>query len=318
MRITSYGYDTLNRLSSIGYNVGTTGVPATASVTLTHGASAAQFNNGRLITMTDGVGSENYAYNNLGQMTQLQKVISGTTYTTQYAYNSAGELTQITYPSGRVVQQAYDAVGRLCTVGNSGSTCSTGTTFASGFAYNTAFQITGFNYGNGVAAAFGYSPDRLQLTSLAYTKNTTTLLSLAYAYTQNGGNNGQIASITDTTGTQEAGRSVTYTYDALYRLSAAATTGSASYPQWGLSWTYDRYGNRAAQTVTAGTGVPSNSVTIDPPTNRITTSGYAYDASGNMTADGLNALTYDGGWPGREKKRRSWVPNTSGLRVGLL
>jgi hypothetical protein len=26
MRITSYGYDSLNRLSSIGYNVGTTGV----------------------------------------------------------------------------------------------------------------------------------------------------------------------------------------------------------------------------------------------------------------------------------------------------
>ncbi len=195
--------------------------------------------------------------------------------------------------SGRVVQQAYDAIGRLCTVGNSGATCSSGTTFASGFAYNTAFQVTGFNYGNGVAAAFGYSPDRLQLTSLAYTKNTTTLLNLGYAYTQNGGNNGQIASITDNTGTPEAGRSVTYTYDALYRLSTAVTTGSTSYPQWGLSWTYDRYGNRLAQTVTAGAGVPSNSVTVDATTNRITGAPYAYDANGNMTNDGANSLTYD-------------------------
>ena len=29
-------------------------------------------------------------------------------------------------------------------------------------------------------------------------------------------------------------------------------------------------------------------------TNRITTGGYAYDANGNMTNDGSNALTYDG------------------------
>lgn len=54
--LTSYGYDGLNRLKTITYNVGTTGVPATASVSLTYGTSAAQFNNGRLITMTDGVG----------------------------------------------------------------------------------------------------------------------------------------------------------------------------------------------------------------------------------------------------------------------
>ncbi len=42
--------------------------------------------------------------------------------------------------------------------------------YASGFGYNTAFEVTGFNYGNGVIAALGYSADRLQLTSLAYTK----------------------------------------------------------------------------------------------------------------------------------------------------
>ena len=55
--ITTYGYDTLNRLHTVSYNVGTTGVPATASLTYTYGSSPAQNNNGRLITMTDGVGS---------------------------------------------------------------------------------------------------------------------------------------------------------------------------------------------------------------------------------------------------------------------
>jgi RHS repeat-associated protein len=81
-------------------------------------------------------------------------------------------------------------------------------------------------------------------------------------------------------------------YDSLNRLSTTVSQGSANYSQWGLSWTYDRYGNRTAQTVTAGTG-PSNSVTVSATTNQITTSGYHYDANGNMTNDGVNTLVYD-------------------------
>jgi len=176
--ITTYGYDTLNRLTQTSYNVGSTGVPATLSVTLTYGTSSAQNNNGRLLTMTDGVGSETYSYDVLGRATQVQKVISGTTYTTVYAYNAASELTSITYPSGRIVQPSYDAIGRLATV------ASGGTNFASGFGYNPAFEVTGFNFGNGVVASFGYSADRLQLTSLSYVKGAQTLFGLNYWYKQ--------------------------------------------------------------------------------------------------------------------------------------
>jgi len=281
--ITTYGYDALNRLTQVSYNVGTTGVPATPTVTLTYGTNSAQNTNGRLLTMTDGVGSETYSYDILGRATQVQKVISGTTYTTGYGYNSASELASITYPSGRVVQQSFDTIGRL-------STIASGTTnYASAFVYNPAFQPTALSYGNGVNASFGYSADRLQLTSLSYTKSPTTLFSLTYGYAQGGVNNGQITSISDTV---DSGRTVNYTYDALYRLKTALTNGSVNYPQWGLSWTYDRYGNRTAQTVTAGTG-PSNAVTVDPATNRITGAPYSYDANGNMTNDGLNALAYD-------------------------
>src|SRR6185437_2557546 len=74
--------------------------------------------------------------------------------------------------------------------------------------------------------------------------------------------------------------------DAVGRLQSAATA------QWGLQWTYDQYGNRLTQQVTAGSG-PSNSVSVDPTTNRLNTAGYGYDAAGNLTNDALNALTYD-------------------------
>ena len=59
---------------------------------------------------------------------------------------------------------------------------------------------------------------------------------------------------------------MTYTYDEIARLKTAVTTGSTAYPQWGLSWTYDRYGNRTAQTVTAGSA-PMNSLSIKTVTN---------------------------------------------------
>ena len=83
-----------------------------------------------------------------------------------------------------------------------------------------------------------------------------------------------------------------YTYDALGQLSTPVTAGSSAYPKWGLQWTYDRYGNRLSQTATAGSP-PQNSVTVNPNTNCLTGTGYSCDASGNMTGDGINTLTYD-------------------------
>ena len=261
-----------------------------ANVCFTYGTSTANYNNGLPLTMTDSSGSESYTYNSLEQLTQLQKVTGGTTYSLSYAHNFANELTQITYPSGRVVLKSYDAVGRPCAVGTSGSTCSTGTTYANGFTYNAAQQPSAFNYGNGVAASFGYSPDRLQLTSLSYAKNGTTLFGLAYSYGTPGNNDGLISSITDSV---QAGRSVSYTYDSLARLSTAMTTGSSNYTRWGLSWIYDRYGNRTDQNQSIG-NPPMDHVLVDTSTNRIYGSPYFYDASGNMTNDGSNTLVYDG------------------------
>lgn len=96
-------------------------------------------------------------------------------------------------------------------------------------------------------------------------------------------------SITDSV---DAGRSATYSYDSLYRLSSAVTTGSTNYPKWGISEAYDRYGNRTDQNQTFGSP-PMNPVLVSTSTNHVTSTGYAYDANGNMTNDGSNTLVYD-------------------------
>ena len=280
--ITTYSYDTLNRPYQVIYNVGTTGVPATPTVTYSYGTNASQYNNGRLLTLTDGLGTTTNTYDNLARVTQVQHVINGSAYTIGYQYNLAGEVSSLTYPSNRVVQKSYDVIGRLSSL-SSGTT-----TYANSFSYNSSFYATNFTLGNGVAAIVGYSPDRLQLQSLKFT-GSSTVFNATYSRSQNGGNNGQITSVTDSV---DSGRNITYTYDALDRLSTAVTTGSTNYPKWGLSWTYDRYGNRTSQTVTAGNAY-ANSVAVNPATNRITTNGYSYDANGNLTNDGVNSIADD-------------------------
>jgi RHS repeat-associated protein len=153
-------------------------------------------------------------------------------------------------------------------------------------------------YGNGIVATAAYSPQTFELTSLSYAKGSTTLFGVNYYYQQNStncptgnsvGNDGQIQCIVDTV---QPGRSVAYTYDALGRLLTAGTTGSTAYPQWGMSETYDRYGNRSAQTATAGT-VPQPSFSINPANNQITT--FTYDAAGNIigTPPPADTYTYD-------------------------
>ncbi len=317
---TCFFYDALNRLTKKSYSDGT----LAANYVYDQTANWIPLSNtiGRMTeayTQSSILVGTIFSYDSMGRVTQNNQVTpieapSGGA-PLAYSYDLAGNVTQMTYPSGRVVQQSFDSAGRLCAVAASTSNCSTFTSpYATAFTYDPASQVTGFNYGNGVAATFGYS-NRLQNTSLKYTSGTTTLFNLSHAFGAAGSNNGQISGVTDNV---DNGRSVVYGYDSLNRLSSALTTGSTNYPQWGLSWNYDRNGNRTAQTVTAGTG-PSNSVSVNASTNQINTSGYSYDLGGNMTNDASNTLVYDaenrvtsatnGGASG------SYVYNAAGLRV---
>lgn len=76
-------------------------------------------------------------------------------------------------------------------------------------------------------------------------------------------------------------------------MSTAVTNGSTNYPKWGLSWIYDQYNNRTAQSVTVGTA-PATSLSFNPATNQ--PGGYSYDADGNLTVEPLappNQYGYD-------------------------
>jgi RHS repeat-associated protein len=310
--VSTYTYNTANQPTGVAYtipsgkniasmpNVCTTSPNGTsANLCYYYGqGGAAAHAMGRLTSMTDSTGSEAYTHDADGRVTQLSEVVGSQTYNIGYQYDPGGDVTQITYPSGRVVYQSYNTIGQLCQVSSSSAGCGGGGYYAGNFSYNSTGNLTGFTYGNNVSAAFGYSILRTQLASLQYTSGSQVYFNLWYLYQQDPTNcptgalrnNGSVQCILDKV---DGGRTVAYGYDPLGRLSSAKTNGDSAYPQWGLSESFDRYGNRLSQTVTAGS---APSTTLSFGSNNQPT-GYTYDVSGNMTVEPMsppNYMTYDG------------------------
>src|SRR5438876_8786139 len=120
---------------------------------------------------------------------------------------------------------------------------------------------------------------------LGTSSNSTSVIDLTYSYgTTN--NNGDMLS------TSYSGGSLSYTqsfsYDSLNRLSTATEINGGT-TNWSQTNAYDRYGNRQ---IDYGGG--NYNLSFSSTTNRITTSGYSYDASGNLINDGSHSYAFDG------------------------
>jgi RHS repeat-associated protein len=101
----------------------------------------------------------------------------------------------------------------------------------------------------------------------------------------NGTNNGRVSNMVDNI----LGEQVNYTYDQLNRLTQASDNSSTA--PWGLSFTYDGFGNLLQQSKTAG-NPPQMSLQVNPANNQIANDpNYVYDANGNLTT-GPNGATY--------------------------
>ena len=211
-----------------------------------------------------------------------------------FAWTMQGEPSFVGYPSGRQLYYSFDSAGR-----GSGLVASAAwdeypnpnsmKSLVTGTAFNKAGQMTSLTaYGGTETRA--YDTNTLQLTAIQVPGS----LDLGYVYPAAGTNNGRISAETNNlTNTQ-----VSYTYDQLNRLATAVSTTGGN-TNWGLGFSYDVYGNRTGQTVTAGSA-PAFSATFGS-NNRMV--GYSYDNNGNQlnTADGAT-LEYD-----EENRLKKWT-----------
>jgi RHS repeat-associated protein len=299
---TSYGYDVLNRLTSVSYDTSNApGVATTPSIKYNYDTSSYSSTKGLLLSLGVGSGySESYAYDSFNRFSSLTHTIDGINYSTSYQYNTINQQTQLTYASTRVINLSHDSNARVTSIADA----STGN-YISGIGYNSAEQVTGWTLGNSVVEGFGYDTNRLQMTSQSATRSGTTLLSLNYSYSalagQNGtgstaGNAAQLMSVSGTI--NGAAESAGYSYDLQGRLATSSQTSNGASAQ--RRYAYDRWGNRttAWDAVTGGNQIQT--VTLQQsggvPTNQIATVnavGFSYDAAGNVTNDGSHSYTFD-------------------------
>jgi YD repeat-containing protein len=195
----TYTYDALNRLAGIHF-------PDPAQdITYTYDEGAN--GKGRLTGMTDPSGTYVYAYDALGNLITEEKTIEGVTYTTQYAYDAAGVLTGMTYPDERSVTYELDTAGRVTRVTTTKDTLTS--TLAENISYLPFGPLQTLTYGNGTLLNNAFD-QQYRLSGMT----AGSIQDLGYTLDQAG----NITAITDNL---EPGKSQTFGYDDLYRLTSA-------------------------------------------------------------------------------------------------
>jgi RHS repeat-associated protein len=215
-----------------------------------------------------------------------------------------GSTKSVSYGQGSTSASVASALaaawnGPLVTAVASGNTVQL-KSIATGFSANYTLSATAQTNNPTLFSSPSFSPSSSGSTltggAPAGTNPGTTMYSYSITKPNSGGAmgyapNGDLLYATDGVNGQWA-----YTYDGMDRLSTSTCSASCPGNQSSLafSYTYDRYGNRWQQKATAGTGTWNQpSYTFDN-NNRMTGSGFTYDAAGNLINDGIHTYTYDG------------------------
>jgi RHS repeat-associated protein len=204
--------------------------------------------------------AQSYAYDWAGNLTMESDGGSGTI---TYGRSVAGEVTSIT---NETYQDQYDPANLVSNVVN-GPNGPTSYALGNGLnvyqTYDQLGRLQGRWVCNGPAALYCNGGTQIYGTSGIWKGS-------------------QMQSQQDTVIGQ-----FSYYYDEFNRLTDRIPAGQTS-PDY--AYGYDRYGNRFAQA--AYQGGFSFYPNIDPTTNHITTSGFTYDAAGNMTNDATNGAPH--------------------------
>jgi YD repeat-containing protein len=131
------------------------GVAATPNVSFSYDAA------GNRTSMTDGLGSVSYVYDQISQLTSETRTFNGVgSFSLSYGYNLSGELTSVTNPWSAQVGYNYDPVGRATAV--SGSGYAGVSSYVSSIAYR-AFAVKQIGFGNSRTLSMQYD-NRMRLT----------------------------------------------------------------------------------------------------------------------------------------------------------
>lgn len=248
--ISYFTYDGLGRKTLEDYPIGTPDV------------SYEYDDNSNLKAIDNGASRIDYIYD-LNDNLDLEAVsIDAKLFNVDYAINELDQVDSITYPSGRVVDYAPDALGRVSKVGD----------YVNSISYYPNSAARQMVYANGQVT--DYTINQRQWVDGITVGSTSTIVDISYGYDETG----NISSITDGV---ESAYSGAFTYDGMGRLDTA--NGN-----WGLgSYVYDELGNITKVILGGGTRklAYSRSNLLKTTTLPDGNHGYAYDDYGNVTTN---------------------------------
>jgi RHS repeat-associated protein len=235
--------------------------------------------------LPEGEGHTRWAYDAMGRVLREHRTIGSVTKDTTYTYNLDGSLATLTYPSGRLVTYTPSAVGRPLSAADTTHSV----TYVNSAHYAPQGDLSSAQFGT-APINYSVSFDSRLRPSQIYAHAAADFLKLDLSYFAN--NNVQTV-----TNDLTSGRTLNLTYDSLNRLSTAQTQATSGQYCWGQSIPtdgtgYDRYGNLLKINSSQCTS-PTLNLSVNT-YNQITNSGFSYDNSGNMTADGVTSYVWNG------------------------
>lgn len=293
---STYSHDALNRLTKITYGA-TTPVPTptvqygydgtaltgctTAPPTLTDSNPK-----GRATSMCDGSGATSWAHDAVGRIITEKRIILGSSAITQtisYSYNLDGSIAAVTYPSGKAVTYTVSNAQRP----TAAKDVTNNIQFATAASYVPPGGLSGVITGQISSGFGGITESRTFNSSLEYTSSkatstTGTAMDLTLNHALSGGDNGTLTGITNNA---DNGRTQSFTYDPLNRISSASTQATSGVDCWGQNFAPDSLAN--LNTISSAQCSSNTlSVTVDANNHINSSTTFAYDAAGNMTQDG--------------------------------
>ena len=246
----TYTYDPLQRLTSKRYQ-------DTTQVNYTYDAAS------RLTQVTDATGTYQFAYDNMGRLTQTSTAysfVSGQPLTVGYAWDAASNLTTMTDPQGGDTTYTYDTLNRLATLKNPQRN-------QFNFTYDALGRRTQMTRPNSVNTNYQY--DSLsRVTSLLHQftnkQGTTTLDGALYSYDAAGNRLSRTNKLTNIVSN--------YGSDPLYQLTGVTQSGNTT-----ESYSYDAVGNRLSSL-----GVASYTYNVSNELTNLPGVSYTYDDNGSL------------------------------------
>jgi YD repeat-containing protein len=182
----TYAYNARHLVTGISYAVPTgSNIPVTPSVALAYDAA------GNRTSMTDGLGSVTYGYDQLSRLSSetrhfndLAGSSTGGNYTLSYQYNLAGQLINLTDPLNAHIYYNHNVTGQVTSITGSGYA---GTpTFASNLQYRAWGALKGLTYGNNLTLSASYNsrlePTQFEVAGRPPQYGSSTVMKTQYQY----------------------------------------------------------------------------------------------------------------------------------------